>query len=86
MSKIIRLLGKALAPRRSQFAPILLSDAARCHGHRRVLRACSGTGIVPTFTPAKRTWLLQPLDARAYDDAQLDKGQRVLDTVSCIEI
>ena len=97
MSKIIRLLGKALAPRRGQVAPIIFMDTARCHGHARVLRACRDTGIVPIFIPAKATWLLQPLDThafalykaalrRAYNDAHIDSGNHVLDTVSWIWI
>ena len=83
MSNLIRPLGKALAPRRSKFAAIIFMDTARCHGHPRVLRACSDTGIVPIFIPAKTTWLLQPLDThgfvlytaavqRAYNDAHID--------------
>ena len=97
MSKLIRLLGKALAPRRGQVAPIIFMDTARCHGHARVLRACRDTGIVPIFIPAKATWLLQPLDThafalykasmrRAYNDAQIDSGNNVLYTVSWIWI
>ena len=97
MLTIIRLLGKALAPRRGQVAPIIFMDTARCHGHARVLRACRDTGIVPIFIPAKATWLLQPLDThafalykaamrRAYNDAHIDCGNNVLYTVSWIWI
>lgn len=65
-AKIIRWLGKALAPYKGQWQPILLFDAARLHLSKKVFRACSAAGVWPVVVPAKTTWLLQPLDVDAF--------------------
>ena len=66
MMVIIRLLRDALAPYAADFMPIFLFDAAKIHINARVLAQCSRAGLLPCLIPSKMTWLLQPLDIRAF--------------------
>ena len=64
--EILKVLKSALVPfGLSGLQMMLLLDAASIHISWVVLRACFRAGICPCSLPAKKTWLLQPLDTHA---------------------
>ena len=63
---IVRLLRDALAPYMAEFMPILLFDAAKIHINPKVFAQCGRAGLLPGMVPSSMTWLLQPLDIRAF--------------------
>ena len=66
MMVIIREIHTALAPHASEFMPIFLFDAAKIHINAKVFAQCGRAGVLPCLIPAKMTWLLRPLDIRAF--------------------
>ena len=64
--EILKVLKSALVPfDLSGLQMMLLLDAASIRISWVVLRACFRAGICPCSLPAKKTWLLQPLDTHA---------------------
>ena len=66
MVRIIKLLGRLLAPHLAGLQPVLSMDCAKIHLHRSVVRACASAGIWYCLVPAKLTWLLQPCDTHLF--------------------
>ena len=72
--RVLRLLAAALRrheaaavhPPLKRLQPVLLMDACRLHIHSSVARSCAALGIWLVVVPARLTWLLQPLDTRAF--------------------
>ena len=73
--EIIKLLMLILAPFRNEFQVVLLFDAAKCHCHATVFRACHELGVWPLLCPAKLTWLLQPCDTHAFQQYKVTLRQ-----------
>lgn len=78
-SWVIKLLGRALAPHRGRYQPVLLLDASRTHIARGVLRACNAAGVWVVFVPACTTWLLQPLDTHCFQRYKAHLRKEYLD-------
>ena len=85
MALLIRMTGRILAMHAAGYQPVLLLDAARIHCTRKVLSAARAAGIWVVLTPAKTTWLLQPLEThgfarykeylqKRYQDARIEHG------------
>ena len=66
MVRIIKILGRLLAPHLGGLQPVLSMDCAKIHLHRSVVRACASAGIWYCLVPAKLTWLLQPCDTHLF--------------------
>ena len=88
---IIRRLGKAIAPFKHLYQPVLLMDAAKMHTSKTVVLACRASNIWPLLIPAGLTWLLQPLDTHGFSPfknvlAQLYQAARVSSTNQELDI
>ena len=63
---LINVLGEALKPFASTCRFVLLLDAAKVHLSKKVVRACTRSGIYLMYVPASMTSLLQPLDTHVF--------------------
>ena len=74
LRRILRLLASALRERRKahwrppmlRLQPVRILDASLAHIQPSVAQSCYALGIWAIVAPARLTWLLQPLDAGAF--------------------
>ena len=74
LRRILRLLASALRERRKahwrppmlRLQPVRILDVSLAHIQLSVARSCYALGIWAIAPPARLTWLLQPLDTRAF--------------------
>ena len=66
LTLILIWLADALVPYLSAVQPVLLLDAYRVHYAPMVIETCTRRRLWLIITPARLTWLLQPLDTHAF--------------------
>ena len=62
----VRLVARAVRTERPNCVPVLVMDCCPVHLVEKVLADARRAGVYLIFVPAKMTWMLQPLDTRAF--------------------